>query len=54
MQTKRKDLRIQGREGEGGTNGESSMKIYTIINKRDSQWEFAESSENSNQGSVTT
>ena len=29
MQTKRKDPRIQGREGEGGTNGESSMEMYT-------------------------
>ena len=26
----RKDPRIQGREGEGGTNGESSMEMYTL------------------------
>ena len=32
---------VGGREGEGGTNGESSTETYTTICKTGSQWEFA-------------
>ena len=30
-----------GEQGEGATNGESSMETYTAICKKDSQWDLA-------------
>ena len=44
-----------GREGEGGTKGESSMEIYTLPHvKQINSGNLLYDSGNSNQGSVTT